>query len=177
LQSNPDSAIKYWTKFIEEIQDGGGFWGTGIEILHNIDDREAAQKMKRAAEPVAKNTQYEKSDKEENCEGNHKSNDDHPNAVDLSLFDDDDERVIDDDYYMMEGYTQRSERTHVHLTDLSEIKRNQVISARISNESSLLLPTGEESIQTSAGGNASRTVASNITTCQYSHAKIFDIHW
>ena len=41
---------------MEEIQDGGGFWGTGIEMLHNMDDWETAQKMKWAAEPVAKDT-------------------------------------------------------------------------------------------------------------------------
>ena len=71
---------------------------------------------------------------------------------------------------MMEGYTQRSERTHVHLTDLSEIKCSQMIYAHISNESSLLLATGEESIQTAAGGNVSDTATSNFTTCQHSHA-------
>ena len=78
--------------------------------------------------------------------------------------------MIDDDYYMIEGYTQRSDHTHVHLTDLSETKHSQMISARISNESILLLANGEESIQTAADGNVSRTTTSNFTTCQHSHA-------
>ena len=75
----------------------------------------------------------------------------------FSLFDDDNERMIDNACYMMDGYTQRSERTHVHLAYLSEIKHSQMISARISNESILLLANGEESIQTTATRNVSHT--------------------
>ena len=51
--------------------------------------------------------------------------------------------MIDDDHYMMEGYTHRSKRTYLHLTELSEIKHSQLESACISNESSLVA-TGEE---------------------------------
>ncbi len=35
-------------------------WKTGIDILHNIDDRKTAQKMKSAMEPLLKFTTYEK---------------------------------------------------------------------------------------------------------------------
>ena len=70
---------------MEELQDGGGFWGPVIEIQHSMNDQETSQNMKQAAEPVAKHTQYqyEKSKEEENSYGEHESNDDHPNAVDF----------------------------------------------------------------------------------------------
>ena len=57
-----------------------------------------------------------------------------PNAVEFSLLDDNKEIFIDGDYQVLEGYTQRTERTHVHLIDISDIKHNQIISARISNQ-------------------------------------------
>ena len=50
-------------------------------------------------------------------EGSRKNTPDdmHPNAVDFSLFDDNEEILIDGDYQVLEGYAQRTERTHVHL--------------------------------------------------------------
>ena len=50
----------------------------------------------------------------------------------------------DDDYRINEGYTQRSERSHGRLIDLSDINPNQMISARISEQGSVF-STNDES--------------------------------
>ena len=97
--------------------------------------------MKSAAEALAKQTTYEKSEEEEKegSSGNaNRSYDMHPNDVGLSLFDNDIERLIDGDYRIMEGYTQQTERAHEYSIDLGNIRHNQIISARISDQSSLL---------------------------------------
>ena len=36
-----------------------------------------------------------------------------------------------DDYCINEGYSQRCERTHSHLTNLADVDKNQVIPARV----------------------------------------------
>ena len=78
---------------MHKIKEEGGFWRTGLDVLHHMEDRETAQKMKGAIESLAKQTNYEKSEEEEK-EGSCRNTPDdmHPNAVDFSLFDDDEDR-------------------------------------------------------------------------------------
>ena len=127
------------------IKEDGEFWRTGIDMLHHMEDRETAQNMKQSIKSLSKQTTYETREEEEK-EGScrNKPDDMHPNAVGISLFDEDEERLIDGDYQVLEGDTQRIERTHVHLIDLGDIKRNQIISARISDQRSLLVNDFDE---------------------------------
>ena len=93
---------------------------------------------------------YKKSEEDEaNSNKTNRYDDTHPNAVNLSHFDTDEERHIDGDYRMLEGYTQRTRHTHGHFTDLGNIKDSQVISARISDQNSLLA-AGNKSVQATA---------------------------
>ena len=55
---------RYWSKLMKTIQDGS-IWKTGIDILHNIEERETAHKMKSATEPLSGRTKYEAIDDEE----------------------------------------------------------------------------------------------------------------
>jgi hypothetical protein len=57
-------SIAYWTKFTFALSDHGSIWRTGVNILHNIDDRETAKLMKPAVEPLTKLTTYDKPEKE-----------------------------------------------------------------------------------------------------------------
>ncbi len=77
---------------------------TGLQILHNMEDRDAAQKMKSATEKVARKTKNDKPDDKEACGRQNGSKDDNLNAVDFALFDDEEDRPIDGNYHMIEGY-------------------------------------------------------------------------
>ncbi len=55
----------YWTKFQTEIGDGGKFWKTGIDILHNIQDRTTAHNTKRAVEPLVSETVFRQNEDDE----------------------------------------------------------------------------------------------------------------
>ena len=74
---------------MHKIKEEGEFWRTGLDMLHHMEEREAAQNMKGAIESLAKQTTYEKSEEEEK-EGSRRNTprDMHPNAFDFSLFDD-----------------------------------------------------------------------------------------
>ena len=72
----------------------------------------------------------------------------------------------------MEGYTQRTERTHEYLIDLRNIRHNQIIWARISDQSSLLATdTDGEHVQAKTSLGASRAAAST-TTLDHSFATL-----
>ena len=87
--------------------------------MHNIEDRETAQKMKSAIEPLTGQTSYEKNDGKDSLSGKDDRLDkSDPNAIDCSLFHDEDERLIDCDYRVKEGYAQNIKHTHGHLTGL-----------------------------------------------------------
>ena len=143
--SESDGSDIYWTKLMHKIKDESELWRTGLGILHHIEGRETAQKMNSAIEYLAKQTTYEKSEEEEK-EGSCRNTPDnmHPNTVDFSLFDDNEEILIEGNYQILEGYTQRIEHTHVHLINLRDIKCNQIISARISDQRSLLVNDFDE---------------------------------
>ena len=99
-----------------------------------MEDRATAQNMTSSTELLVCWTTYIKS-KEEETKDTKGSNDTNPNTIDFPSYDypDDDGN---DDYYINEGYTQRSERSHGHLTYLGAINANQMISARISEQGS-----------------------------------------
>ena len=66
--------------------------------MHRIEDRETAQNMTSVAKVISKQTTYKKSEEEENesSSGNaNRSDDMHPNSVNLLLFNDNKERLID----------------------------------------------------------------------------------
>ena len=93
-----------------------------------------------------------------------------PNAVEFSLLDDNKEIFIDGDYQVLEGHTQRTECTHVHLINLGDIKRNQIISAHISDQRSLLVNDfDEEHVQTNTNSGAPRATE-GASTSQHSYA-------
>ena len=95
----------------------------------------------------------------------------HPNVVDLSLFDDNEERLIDGDYQVLEGYTQCTKRTHGHLINLGDIKRNQLMSSCISDQRSLQVnDLDEEHVQTNNNLGAPRA------TVGIQHHSIHMIH-
>ena len=116
----------FWTKLMELIDDGE-FCSIGLEVLQNIDDRATAEKSKSATEPLLACTTSEKSEEEEmlNSKQNKKDSS-NPNAIDFSMFD-----YPADDYRINEGYSQRCERTHSHLTNLADVDENQLIPARV----------------------------------------------
>lgn len=160
LEELHDGHATYWEKLMESIATQSSFWKTGIEILHHMEDRVTAQKMKSAIEPLAKLTTYEKSDDEK---GDRKrgSDEDDPNAVDFSLFDDDDDRLIDTDYHGSEGYARATERTNGHLIDLGKLEKSQLISARISETSSLFADQ-EEPVMTPTVQQTTQEIFSQV---------------
>ena len=73
--------------------------------MHNIEDRETAQKMKSVVEPLSDQTTYEKNDDEDDpTRKDERFEKIDSTAIDFSLFDDKDERLVDGDYRVMEGY-------------------------------------------------------------------------
>ena len=130
----------HWTRFVESIKgsdNDGTLWNVGIDILHNMDDRKTAQKMKNAVEPLEKVTKYEKVEDDDDAEEKKKKRD-NPNAIDFSLFDDNDERSIDDDYHVLEGYLQRTEQSSNHFINCGDVHENHIISARLTEQGSML---------------------------------------
>ena len=67
---------------MESIQDGT-FNEIGLEVLHNIEEKETAQKMKSATEPLTRQTKYKPVDDEEKDADHDDSNKGNPNAVDF----------------------------------------------------------------------------------------------
>ena len=66
-------------------------------------------------------------------------------------------------------YTQCTEHTHGHVINLGDIKRNQIISARISDQGSLLVNDfDEEHVQTNTNLGAPRATA-GASTSEYSY--------
>ena len=130
-----------WVKLKREMSDNKLFWKRGIDILHNIDDRETAHRMKHATDPLVRETLYNDS---EDDQPRRQDKHENPNAIDFSQFDLDDERDIDQDYHILEGFTKYSKRTHQHLMETEDLTKEKLISARISNHSSLL--ASDESI-------------------------------
>ena len=105
-----ESDNTYWSKLVDGLQPGGNLWNEGLQIMHNIEDRETSQKMKSAVEPLIGQTTYEKNNDEDNStrkdERLQKSD---PNAIYFSLFDDEDEGLIDGDYRVTEGCAKKNQ--------------------------------------------------------------------
>ena len=68
---------------MKSIKSSGSFCRSGIEILHNIEDKETAQKMKSAVEPLVNETKYKKSKDEEEENRRSGSDKNNPDAVDF----------------------------------------------------------------------------------------------
>ena len=44
--SDSDGSDIYWTKLMHKIKEEGEVWRTGLDMLHHMEDRATAQKMK-----------------------------------------------------------------------------------------------------------------------------------
>ena len=62
------------------------------------------------------------------------------------MFDDEKDCLIDGDYYTMEGYAQKTLQSHDHLINAVDIEQNQLISARVSSQQSLLATDDVETV-------------------------------
>ena len=58
-EQESESKVKYWPNFMEVIKENSALWKEGIEILHNIENRETAQKIKGVTETLLSKTKYE----------------------------------------------------------------------------------------------------------------------
>ena len=113
------------------MHDSKRFWKKGIDILHNIDDRETANRMKHATQQLERETLYNDS---EDDPSKNKSKKENTEAIDFSQFDVEDEQ----EYSILEGYTKYTERTHGHLMKPEQSTSGHIISARMSSSTSLL---------------------------------------
>ena len=110
----------YWRTFKQALEEGR-LWKNGIDILHNIEGRATDEKSKGGEEELKKMTIYEKPEEEDDQTNKKESSydEDDPNAVDLSMFDDVNDREVENDFRVLEDYSQLTERTTFARLDSS----------------------------------------------------------
>lgn len=123
--------VSFWECFMKAVNEKL-IWKEGLSILHNMNDKIVAHKMKSATAPlVAMTTKKELQDKSV------KKQED-LNTIDFSEFDVD---VCEEP--ILEGYTNHDRRTHDHLISSSKVDTTKSIQARLSSVENLLIEAND----------------------------------
>ena len=174
----------YWSTFqsilghINEEDDTDDMYHTfyefGMDILHNMDERESIKSMKSAIEPLVKRTVFIQSEADN---GNRNDNDDDDgNAIDLVAFDEDAERDINDFYGGIGAFGQLTQRSQDAVIENGGVDMRYMIGARVSNAhgNSLISANNDEAVMQDQGNATTEdtTRSSNQSQVQASYPQL-----
>ena len=128
--------------------DSPTFYKYGIDILHNIDERNALHTMKRATEPLLKRTCYKENENEEESSAiNRDDSDNDSGARDFTQYESNEADA--DASGLLGEISQQFERSSNSIIERGDVSREFMIGARINNQDSLLVED-EDATQTPA---------------------------
>jgi hypothetical protein len=150
------------------------FYEFGMDILHNMDERESIKSMKSAIEPLVKRTVFIQSEADN---GNRNDNDDDDgNAIDLVAFDEDAERDINDFYGGIGAFSQLTQRSQDAVIENGGVDMRYMIGARVSNAhgNSLFSANNDEAVMQDEGNATTEdtTRSSNQSQVQASYPQL-----
>lgn len=118
--------------------DSPTFYKYGIDILHNIDERNALHTMKRATEPLLRRTCYKENENEEESSAiNRDDSDNDSGARDFTQYESNEADA--DASGLLGEISQQFERSSNSIIERGDVSREFMIGARINNQDSLLV--------------------------------------
>lgn len=166
----------YWTKFSSLLShsdrddkmnvdlmnvDNHSLYEFGIDILYNIEERQAIQSMKSASELLTKQTIYEASDSDNDNAHRNSNAEDDSDAIDFSYFDEGHDHDVNDDYGIDGLMAQRAKRSHDNIINQANVCAEHMIGARLSHQNSLIASADDTSM---SGHEGDSRVTNHVTS-------------